>query len=130
MKRAASTALVLLIGAVLCGGQLGLLQAIGWASMLVSRTQSGSLASAVSTTFDGQHPCTICHFVKDQAGKDGGALGADLVKQIKKVELLLTETVYPLSTPTESLLVEQPSPNDRDGLALTPPTPPPRAYPV
>ena len=127
MKRVASTALVLLIGAVLCGGQLGLLQAIGWASMLVSRSQSGSLATAVSTTFDGQHPCTICYFVKQQADKDGGALGAELVKQVKKADLLLTVTVYPLPMQPSPLVVEMPSPNDCDGLALTPPTPPPRA---
>lgn len=43
------------------------LQSVAWTSMVVERSQHGSLVSAVKATFDGKHPCEICLLVK--AGK-------------------------------------------------------------
>ncbi len=39
------------------------LQSVGWASMLVSRTQTAGWQEAVRTTFDGDHPCEVCRLV-------------------------------------------------------------------
>ena len=39
------------------------LQSVGWASMLVSRTQTTGWQEAVRTTFDGEHPCEVCKLV-------------------------------------------------------------------
>ena len=39
------------------------LQSVGWASMLVSRTQTAGWQEAVRTTFDGEHPCEVCKLV-------------------------------------------------------------------
>lgn len=39
------------------------LQSVGWASMLVSRTQTAGWQEAVRTTFDGDHPCEVCKLV-------------------------------------------------------------------
>jgi len=45
------------------GGHWVVLQSLAWASMLVEHSQSGSLASAITKTFDGQHPCKLCKAV-------------------------------------------------------------------
>ncbi len=43
------------------------MQSVAWAGMIVTRSQSESLSTAIRTTFDGQHPCTLCKVVA--AGK-------------------------------------------------------------
>lgn len=43
------------------------LQSVAWTTMVIERTCSGSLADALATTFDGQHPCKLCQMV--QAGQ-------------------------------------------------------------
>lgn len=43
------------------------LQSVAWTTMVIERTCSTSFRSALSTTFDGQHPCRLCEVVK--AGK-------------------------------------------------------------
>ncbi len=51
----------------LLGGHWFALQGVAWVTMLVDRTQDSSLAEALDTTFDGQHPCSLCKAVA--AGK-------------------------------------------------------------
>lgn len=41
------------------------LQSVAWVGMVVSYSQTDSLSVALEKTFDGQHPCRLCHFVKD-----------------------------------------------------------------
>ena len=41
------------------------LQSVAWVGMVVSYSQTDSLSIALEKTFDGQHPCRLCHFVKD-----------------------------------------------------------------
>jgi hypothetical protein len=60
VRRIAAITLALLLGVILAGGHLALLQGVAWASMLISRASTAPLAVAVSTTFDGKHPCAIC----------------------------------------------------------------------
>jgi hypothetical protein len=59
--------LVQTLAAVLLSSFLGLhwvvLQSAGWASMLAQRVQTSSWSEAIRTTFDGQHPCTVCKLV-------------------------------------------------------------------
>lgn len=42
------------------------LQSVAWTSMLIERSWTTSFAEAVTTTFDGEHPCRLCSLV--QAG--------------------------------------------------------------
>ena len=63
MRRLAQLALV----GALCGGLGGqwlALQSVAWTSMLVQNSLRGSLREAVSRTFDGAHPCSLCHVVQ------------------------------------------------------------------
>ena len=46
------------------------LQSVAWVGMLISYSQSGSVASAIEKTFDGSHPCPLCQAIKK--GEQGG----------------------------------------------------------
>jgi hypothetical protein len=39
------------------------LQSIAWTSMIIDYSKHGSLCQAVAQTFDGTHPCSLCHIV-------------------------------------------------------------------
>ena len=55
----------------LAGGHWGSLQTVAWAGMLWNYTQvDGSLLSGVKTTFDGEHPCTMCTSIKTAKEKE------------------------------------------------------------
>ena len=65
---------ILMIFIVVCSSSshLAVLQAVAWTGMLVENVQSGDdLEDAVAKTFDGEHPCGLCHLVED-ATKSGG----------------------------------------------------------
>jgi hypothetical protein len=54
--------------AALClalGWHWAALQGVAWTVMLVRNASSYSLAEAVTKTFDGGHPCSLCHAVGD-----------------------------------------------------------------
>jgi len=44
------------------------LQSIAWATMLIQNSKQASLCQSFSRTFDGAHPCSLCHLVSK--GKD------------------------------------------------------------
>src|ERR1044071_10024181 len=39
------------------------LQSIAWTTMIVDYSKRGSLCEAIAQTFDGAHPCPLCHIV-------------------------------------------------------------------
>jgi hypothetical protein len=52
----------------LCGA-IGLhwiaLQSVAWTSMIVDYSKQQSLRVAIAQTFDGDHPCSLCHAVSN-----------------------------------------------------------------
>jgi hypothetical protein len=52
------------------GAQWLLVQGGAWAGMLAARAGRGPIARALSTTFDGAHPCRVCRLVKRGAAAD------------------------------------------------------------
>jgi hypothetical protein len=46
--------------AMLACGSSASVQVVAWAGMLVSRTVEQGWTTAVDTTFDGNHPCSMC----------------------------------------------------------------------
>lgn len=73
MIRRASPALRLLLAAALLygsGAHWLLLQGGAWIGMLAARSGRGTVARAVTTTFDGVHPCRVCRLVKRGASAD------------------------------------------------------------
>lgn len=45
---------------MVAGGHWAMLQSVAWAGMVKNFSRTGSLTEAVSKTFDGKHPCSMC----------------------------------------------------------------------
>lgn len=70
-----SCAVILAI--VLAGGHIAGLQVVAWTGMLLSRSASQGFERAMATTFDGQHPCSMCRAVSrlaDAAPRDAAGV--------------------------------------------------------
>ena len=98
------------------------LQSVAWTTMLVANARQVPLSEAVARTFDGSHPCDLCHAVAQ--GK----------KSEKKSEILPTIAKLDLICATRNLNWRPPSaPYSYPSLLVacrqrfqTPPAPPPR----
>lgn len=92
--------------------------------MLVNYSRHATFAQAVSMTFDGEHPCRLCHAIQGgkakerEQKKDGGEPGKELKLALPPVPCLLSHPPIP-GVPAEpgALLVSREAP---------PPSPPPR----
>lgn len=63
------------------------LQSVAWVGMIVSYSQTDSLSVALEKTFDGRHPCKLCHFVKD--GQQQEQQKQDIQKSGSKFDVCL-----------------------------------------
>lgn len=61
---------------VLLSCSLGLhwaaLQGVAWTSMLIDRVPTSGWVRALETTFDGKHPCRLCHEVRSGQAESKG----------------------------------------------------------
>lgn len=115
---------VLLIFALLgaTGGHWAVLQTIAWADMLATHLRTDSVSEAITKTFDGEHPCQMCHQIS--AGKKAEKK-ADLPLPIKKQEFVTERPVFVFVAPQDFRLA--PSGHSHlDGLIHRPAVPPPR----
>ncbi len=60
MKNLIHRLLIVACALYLSGAHWAVLQVTAWTGMLVARTQASGVAEAVTTTFDGAHPCRMC----------------------------------------------------------------------
>ena len=90
------------------------LQTVAWTRMLADFSRTASIETAITKTFDGQHPCKMCVQIK-QATDSENAEGNDLpLKQVSlKIDFFLA--------PAELLLTAAPS------RTSSPSVPPPRS---
>ena len=69
---------------------LGIAQYAAWATMIYDyQASEGSLSKAVEMTFDGEHPCDLCHVVR--RGMDSEAQEDEAVLPNTQIKLLLTD---------------------------------------
>ncbi|HSY19461.1 MAG TPA: hypothetical protein VK815_14055 [Candidatus Acidoferrales bacterium] len=102
------------------------LQTVAWTTMLAANWSSSSFSEAVSTTFDGRHPCPLCKAIA--AGKKS--------EQKKEFTCAMAKLEFP--PVTENIIIIAPksfssvSAEDCFGEAFfsKPPVPPPRSRPV
>jgi hypothetical protein len=107
------------------GAHWAALQTLAWTGMLVTRTQEVSVKEAVRTTFDGEHPCSLCHAVEEGRRQEKEKEPAPIVEQIAKLSFLRPQPITlpePTSTPLHYLAVLE---FGRTRMSV-PPTPPPR----
>lgn len=72
IRRARSAVRLLLASALLYGSGAHWLVVQGgaWAAMVAARAGRESVAAALTTTFDGRHPCRVCLIVRHSADPD------------------------------------------------------------
>jgi hypothetical protein len=72
----------------LCGA-IGLhwmvLQSVAWTTMLVAHSKHARLSEAIAQTFDGAHPCSLCHVVNK--GKNSEKK-SDLQSSTPKIDMI------------------------------------------
>jgi hypothetical protein len=105
------------------GGHWAVLQTVAWTNMLADNLQTTSLSNALTKTFDGKHPCTMCKEIS--AGKKSEKK-AEFPTLGTKLEFVSERPAFVFSAPSDFRLVT--------ALTVTlttwseaPPTPPPLA---
>lgn len=91
--------------------------------MLVANVRHAPLSEAVAKTFDGAHPCDLCHAVAD--GKKSERK-SEVVPTVAKLDLICATCTLTWLSPWVSYEYPRPSFVIRKRLQL-PPVPPPRS---
>lgn len=119
---------ILLLAAVLIGGNAAVVQLVAWGSMLVERAQRMEITAAVASTFDGSAPCRMCRMAESLRDEPSPAVPAGFAKLVKKADV----PVIPLVTllvrgGDEAELPPWPVTLSPVVSAIAPELPPPRA---
>ena len=89
---------VAVIGALCCA--IGLhwvaLQSFAWTSMLIEYSKGASLCQAIAQTFDGAHPCSLCHVVA--TGK-ASEKKTDVQSPLPRIDMICIARVIRLISP-------------------------------
>jgi hypothetical protein len=98
------------------------LQSIAWTTMIVDYSKRGSLCEAIARTFDGTHPCSLCHIV--DRGKTTEKK-SDLQRLTPKIDMICTKRAVTL---VRSIAYIDYVAGDFSAFNLgeSPPVPPPR----
>jgi hypothetical protein len=112
--------LVAMLGTV--GAHWGALQTVAWTTMLADNLRTGSLKEAVSETFDGEHPCSLCKKIAE--GKKSEKK-ADYSFSTQKFEYAIDRFTFIFSRPDQFSILPEYVLISR-GLTLEPAVPPPR----
>ncbi len=80
--------LLLVMLLAVTGGQWAALQSAAWAGMLVHHLRTESISSAMSNTFDGNHPCPLCKAI--ERGKKSEK-SADFDPSAVRMEFITTQ---------------------------------------
>jgi hypothetical protein len=86
------------LGTVLCavamfsiaGGHWAVLQSVAWTGMVIEYSRDASLTSALSKTFDGKHPCTLCVKIDESKKQEPKPAPALTDKQDKSCPLFFS----------------------------------------
>jgi len=105
------------------GAPWGALQSVAWTRMLAENLRTGSFADAISRTFDGRHPCSLCKVI---ASAKKSEKRAEYPPPLTKLEFPLAAQSLLLVAPTRFQVVPISS-ELVEPLTQPPPTPPPRA---
>jgi hypothetical protein len=72
------------------------LQSIAWTTMMVEYAKHQSLRAAIVQTFDGGHPCSVCHMVSK--GKNSEKK-SDLQSPSPKIDMICSARPFQLLRP-------------------------------
>ncbi len=100
------------------------LQTVAWTTMLANNLCSQSVGEAVSNTFDGEHPCSLCKAI---AAAKKSQQKSEAVVSVLKMEFPPAPENFVLISPAP-LSVFSLAPLSADSSFQKPPLPPPRAF--
>lgn len=116
--------LVVLALTLSLGAHWALLQSMAWVGMLVTYSQDATVGEALTKTFDGEHPCQLCHFVRE--GRKAESKHEQSLKLEAKKQFICESVLAILYPPAEFSLAPLPR-FQAVPRADVPPLPPPRA---
>jgi hypothetical protein len=99
------------------------LQSLAWTTMLIDYSKRAPLCQAIVQTFDGAHPCSLCHIVaKGKASEKK----SDIQSPVPKIDIICVARVIKMISPGALFQYAL-----RDFFASeikhSPPVPPPRS---
>ena len=98
------------------------LQSLAWTAMIVDNAKHVSLCHAIARTFDGAHPCSLCHIVNK--GKTAEKK-SDLQLLTPKIDIICTKQAITLVQPFAHFDYAT-GDFSASEIAHSPPVPPPR----
>ena len=116
--------LVVLTLVLTTGAHWAALQTVAWTTMLANNLRSDTLTTAVSKTFDGEHPCPLCKAIA--AGKKTEKK-SEAVAPVMKLEFPPVAAAV-LLFPPALLKLLPPQTFFANSSFAKPPVPPPRSF--
>jgi len=98
------------------------LQSVAWTTMIIDYSKRAPLGEAITQTFDGAHPCSLCHAVNH--GKNSERK-SDLQSPAPKIDMIYTACAIRLIPPFNLLEYALDNFSFSD-IGKSPPVPPPR----
>ncbi|MFK7852068.1 MAG: hypothetical protein AB8D78_13920 [Akkermansiaceae bacterium] len=84
--------IIVLLGCLhLCGGQYGVMQMLAWGKMIVEYSSERGFVDGLSDTFDGEHPCELCHSIQESKKRESQKPASHLLKKLELKELFPCE---------------------------------------
>lgn len=106
----------------LLGGHWTALQFVAWGGMLWVNLQEMSLTVALTETFDGAHPCELCHSIAEGQAEEGEK--KPVFSECKPLAVLVVESGLPA---LYAVVISYPAlSRSADPRTLSPASPPPR----
>jgi hypothetical protein len=72
------------------------LQSFAWTNMLIEYSKRAPLCQAIARTFDGAHPCSLCHIVA--TGK-ASEKKSDMQSRAQKIDIICVACMIQLISP-------------------------------
>ena len=89
---------VVMIGALCCaiGLHWVVIQSFAWTNMLIENSKRAPLCQAIAQTFDGAHPCSLCHVVNKGKSSEKKS---DLQSPTPKIDMICVSRLSHLIRP-------------------------------
>lgn len=69
------------------GVHWSLVQGVAWVTMFAGHVRTASVPEALARTFDGEHPCRICHVVREGRSAEKKGPEQQVLKKLEPVPL-------------------------------------------
>jgi hypothetical protein len=99
------------------------LQSLAWTTMIVDYSKHAPLRQAITRTFDGAHPCSLCHVVNKGKNSENKS---DLQASTPKIDMICARLVTSLIPPFVRFAYSA-SKFSFSAIGRSPPVPPPRS---